>query len=242
MPRSPVTRAAVLVLAVASAGVAEAGSLGVAPTRVELGPGSPSGVVTLQNNGADAIMVQVQTFAWPRSVAIDDLEPTHDLIAVPPVFALEPKAKQIIRVALRSGDVPAAAERAYRLLITEVPGSVGAGAGMGVRFALRLSLPVFVTPTGARAVPEWSVQRHPTGPAALQLANHGTAYLQVRRIALRAAGRPEPLQTIEETSYVLTGQVQSWPLSEAVRGQGTLRLQAETNLGPIEATVVVPRG
>ena len=57
--------------------------------------------MTLQNDGSDAVMVQVQTFAWPRSPASGDLEPTRELIAVPPVFELAGNGKQIIRVALR---------------------------------------------------------------------------------------------------------------------------------------------
>lgn len=67
---------------------ATAASLSVAPTRVELGPGDPAAVVTLRNNAAEPVMVQVQTFAWPRTMASDDLEPTRELLAVPPVAEL----------------------------------------------------------------------------------------------------------------------------------------------------------
>ena len=87
---------------------------------MELGPGDPAGVVTLQNNAAEPVMVQVQTFAWPRTVASDDLEPTRELLAVPPVAELAGNGKQIIRVALRAA-LTGSREHAYRLLITEVP-------------------------------------------------------------------------------------------------------------------------
>ena len=105
-------------------------------------------------------MVQVQTFAWPHGPATAELEPTRDLIAVPPVFELAGNAKQIIRVALR-GAAAGGREQAYRLLITEVPR--GGAAGTGVRFALRLSLPVFVTPTGAAPRPIWSLRATAAG-------------------------------------------------------------------------------
>lgn len=124
----------VLLLA-ALAGPAGAASLSVAPTRVELGPDARSGTVTLQNDAAVAVTLQVQTFAWPRSTASADLEPTRELLAVPPVFSLAPKAKQIIRVALR-GPAAGPGEQAYRLLITEVP-EQREGPGAGVQFALR---------------------------------------------------------------------------------------------------------
>ena len=210
----------------------------MAPTRVDLGPDARSAVVTLQNDGSDAVMLQVQTFAWPRSPASGDLEPTRELIAVPPVFELAGNGKQIIRVALR-GPVPADREQAYRLLVTEVPR--GGGSATGVRFALRLSLPVFVAPPEAAALPAWSVLTT-AGKPMLELDNRGSAHLQVRRIVVRAPGKPQPIQTIEAATYLLAGQSQAWPLADAVAGQRSLQLEAETNLGPIQAAVDLPQG
>ena len=51
-------------------------------------PATAPAVVTLHNNAAEPVMVQVQTFAWPHGPATADLEPTRDLFAVPPVFEL----------------------------------------------------------------------------------------------------------------------------------------------------------
>ncbi|MFL5337075.1 MAG: molecular chaperone [Geminicoccaceae bacterium] len=226
-----------LVFAATVPSVGRSASLSVAPTRVELGPGDPAGVVTLQNNAAEPVMVQVQTFAWPRTAASDDLEPTRELLAVPPVAELPGNGKQIIRVALRAS-LTGNREHAYRLLITEVPR--GGSSGTGVRIALRLSLPVFVTPPGAAPKPVWSL-RQEQGIAHLVLVNDGNAYLQVRRIVLHAPGRPTPAQTIESPAYILAGQEHSWPLPAGTAAT-TLQLEAETNVGPLPATVVLPRG
>jgi fimbrial chaperone protein len=223
-------------LLVGTAPGAQAASLSVAPTRLELGPDDAMAVVTLQNNADVPVTVQVQTFAWPRTPATDDLEPTRELVAVPPVVALAPNGKQLIRVAPRARPSDTQ-ERAYRLVITEVPGGEG---GSGVRFALRLSLPVFLTPEGARPDPVWTAVADRNGPL-LELANRGTAHLQLRRILLRARGRTDPVQVIEAPGYVLSGQAQTWPLGEAARAQTTLQLLAETNLGPIEAIVLLPQ-
>ena len=217
---------------------AHGASLSVAPTRVELGPAERSAVVTLRNDSTETVVVQVQTFAWPRTPATADLEPTRELIAVPPVFALAGNAKQIIRVALR-GAPPASTEQAYRLLITEVPG--GGAAGTGVRFALRLSLPVFVTPADAMARPVWSLGLD-NGRSVLRLVNEGAAHLHIKRLTIRSASGPEPVQTIDAAVYLLPGQEQAWPLSDRARAQSTLQLEAESNLGPIEASLVLPQG
>lgn len=213
-------------------------ALSVAPTRVELGADMRSAAVTLRNDGSEAVMLQVQTFAWPRTPATADLEPTRDLLAVPPVFALAGNASQIIRVALR-GAPGSGREQAYRLLITEVPR--GGRDETGVRFALRLSLPVFVTPADAEPLPAWTVTRTGEGPK-LALENRGTAHLQIRRIVLRAAARAQPVQTIEASTYLLPGQSQAWALTGAAAAQRTLQLEAETNLGAIQAAVDLPPG
>ena len=135
--------------------------------------------------------------------------------------------------------MPADREQAYRLLVTEVPR--GGGSATGVRFALRLSLPVFVAPPEAAALPAWSV-RTTAGKPVLELDNRGSAHLQVRRIVVRAPGKPQPIQTIEAATYLLAGQTQAWPLADAVAGQHSLQLEAETNLGPIQAAVDLPQG
>ncbi len=237
MPLSAARALSVLVL-LAWTLPAHGASLSVAPTRVELGPAERSAVVTLRNDSTEAVMVQVQTFAWPRTPATADLEPTRELIAVPPVFALAGNAKQIIRVALR-GAPPASTEQAYRLLITEVPG--GGAAGIGVRFALRLSLPVFVTPADAAPRPVWSMGLD-NGRHVLRLVNEGSAHLHIKRLTIRSPAGPEPVQTIDAAVYLLAGQEQAWPLSDRASAQSTLKLEAETDLGPIEASLVLPQG
>jgi fimbrial chaperone protein len=227
------------VLLTGSALPAGAASLGIAPTRVVLGLTDRSSAVTLENQADQPVTVQVQTFAWPRSPASDQLEPTRDLLAVPPVVSLEPGARQIIRVALRAprqGSV----ERAYRLLITEVPPAPREDS-VEVRFALRLSLPVFVAAEGARAEPSWTARREGSR-ALLELSNRGSAHIRVRRIELHAAGDERPAQVIDASAYVLPGQTQSWPLAAAASAQRELKLQADTDLGPLEAELVLPPG
>lgn len=235
----PLRSFALALLLAAAAPTALAGSFGVTPTRLQLTPDRRTGVVTLQNNAAEAVTVQVQTFAWPRTVATPDLEPTRELLALPAVFSLPPGGKQIIRVALRTAPT-GNAEAAYRLLITEVPGTPN-GAGEGVRFALRLSLPVFMTPGGAAPDVTWSTSAAGTKPV-LQLANRGNAHLQVQRIVVRVPGREEPIQVIEEPAYILAGREQVWTLNAAALRHERLSLKAETHLGEIEATVVPSRG
>lgn len=235
-----VTAAMLLVCLVAPGGGLLAGSLGVSPTRVDLAADRRAGMVTLQNNAAEPVLVQIQTFAWPDGPATAELRPTRELLAVPAVAEIAPGGKQLVRVALR-GPPRADAEAAYRLLVTEVPPALP-GTRAGVRFALRLSLPVFVTPPGALPAPAWSLEGQGRG-LRLALTNRGGAHVQVRRLRVFAVGGgPEPVQVIEEAAYVLPGRRQTWALAPAAAAAKRLSLKADTDIGEIEAALDTPGG
>jgi fimbrial chaperone protein len=216
---------------------ATGGNLTVAPTRVDLSVTRTAGVVNLRNNAATPVTVQVQTFAWPGSTDIADLLPTRELLAVPAVLEIPSGEKRPIRIAWR-GAPQGDREETYRLIVTEVPPPPKSG---GVQFALRLSLPVFVTPDGAAPRPRWALQRV-DGEASLQLVNAGNAHLQVRRIRLLGADGRELLE-IDRPVYVLAGQQQLWPvaLPPSALGAG-VSLVAETNVGELLATLSVQGG
>jgi fimbrial chaperone protein len=229
--------AGVAALLLAYAASAPAGNLTVAPTRIDLAGPRSTGSVTLENNAAEPVLVQVETFAWQRGPATSDLEPTGDLVAVPPVFQLEPGAKQVIRVALREPG-ERQVEGTYRLLISEVPGAEGVKGG-GVRFALRLNLPVFATPSGAAPRPHWLLRKNGKG-GALELVNAGTAHIQLRRLRLR--GEDGKAETIEGPGYVLAGQRDAWNVKLPVKPGATFILEADTNLGQLEVPLTAREG
>jgi fimbrial chaperone protein len=204
------------------------GALSVTPTRIDLGPGRQTGVVTLRNDASDPVLVQVRTYAWTGPPLGDGMAPTHDLLAVPPMFELGPRDEQVIRVARRSAEA-GPREEAYRLLISEVPPAV---ASSGVRFALRLSLPVVVTPPGARPLPDWSLIRS-DGGCVLRLVNRGTAHILIRRLALREASG-STRQRFEDGVYVLAGESADWRLDKAPGRGERLTVEAETSLGKLD--------
>jgi len=211
---------------------APAATLGVSPTRLELVPGRPAAALTVTNSGDAPLLLQVETFAWRAGTATSELEPTRAILAVPPMLELAPGERAVVRVARRS-TAPPEIEETYRVLVTEVPREDSAAGG--VRLALRMSLPVFVTPPGARAEPRWSIERDAGGPS-LVVANLGRAHLHVRRLELLGAGRPIPLG--DGPVYVLAGREHRWSLSGTrLEGARTLSVRAETNLGELDFQV-----
>ena len=202
-------------------------SLSVAPTRVDLATDARSGSVNLDNTGDQATTVQVQTFAWRHGNSIESLEPTRGLLAVPAVFNLPAGGRQVIRVASRE-EVPADVETAYRMVITEVP-STGPDTAAGIRFALRLSLPVFITPRGAAPVPVWELSADGRG---LDVRNDGNAHLHVRGFVIRDQQSGRILTNVDSPSYVLAQEAHSWPGLLAA-GSGPVLIEAQTNLGAL---------
>ncbi len=211
------------------AATALATSLTVAPTRIDLAPDARSGSITLENTGSTPTTVQVETFAWTGNDTSRELAPTRGLLAVPAVFNLAAGARQVIRVATREA-AAADIEAAYRLVITEVPTATPDTAA-GIRFALRLSLPVFITPPGAAAAPEWALRRG-RGGGTLEVENRGAAHLHVRRLLVRDKASGRVLAEHDQPGYVLARSRHSW-VDLVPAASGPVVIEAQTNLGSL---------
>ena len=212
-----------------------AATLQVSPVRITISADGKAGVVRLHNQSDVPTLVQVEALVWNETADLSQVATTSDILAVPPVFEIAAGAEQLIRLALRR-PLTSGTEQAYRLLITEVPRAVGDGVE-GVSFALRLNLPVFVTPDGALPQPAWSLQRD-AGGAKLTLDNQGNAHVRVRSIALFEDGGAQPVFVSDDGGYVLAGDERSWQLDLGrLKAGASLTVKAETNLGDLEAPV-----
>jgi fimbrial chaperone protein len=214
---------------------AVAATLQVSPVRITISADGKAGVVRLHNQSDVPTLVQIEAMVWNEVDDLSQVPTTSDILAVPPVFEIAAGAEQVIRLALRR-PLTSGTEQAYRLLITEVPRAVGDGL-QGVSFALRLNLPVFVTPEGALPQPTWSLERD-GGGAKLTLGNQGNAHVRVRSIALFEDGGAQPVFVSDEGGYVLAGRERSWQLDLGrLKAGASLTVKAETNLGELEAAV-----
>ena len=216
-------------------GMAEAGTLKVSPIKVFLSADGESEVIRVRNPDPTSALVKVQAVEWADVEELDQAEIAEEIIAVPPIFEMAPNSEQVIRLAHRDGR-STAVEKAYRLLITEVPAEVDEG---GVAFAVRLNMPLFVTPRGAVPDPEWRFQYKSSGEAELILANRGSAHLMVQSLELRASGQNRPLFETDQFTYALAGTEQRWSLGYDQKAlSGSLEVHTETHLGPQQSPVM----
>lgn len=105
---------------VASANLATASGLQIAPVTLTLQATQNADGIWLSNAGENVLNAQVRVFRWSQSAYDNKLSPSQGLVISPPMLALAPGERQLIRV-IRTSPPSAHAEDAYRLSIDELP-------------------------------------------------------------------------------------------------------------------------
>lgn len=204
-------RSAALFLLLASVCAATfAGSLRVAPTRLELPSDRHAAVLTVTNTGSQPVLLQLEPKRWLQIAGSEDYVPADDLIVSPPIFTLDPGAEQLVRVGRRETQLPQG-EQAYRLFVQEVPSPLRP-ATQQLNVVLRIGIPVFATPPEAPiARLEWSLRCAESGPPTLRVVNTGGRAHRIDELTVRAEGT----DTVVRALYVLAGAIRAVPLTTA---------------------------
>lgn len=215
---------------------AHAGSLGVNPVRLDISHHQPTAVLTLENQGDQMRSYQIETFSWTQENNEDRYSETRELIAVPPLFTLQPKQRQLVRVGVRRPSEDK--EVAFRIFIQELPiENDHQPVPTGIRTLLRIGIPVFLAPLKPLQKPElkWSAERSVEGVTALIVENPSGLHIQIGRLKLGSK------DSLSMAMYVLPGQRRRWTLPEPIPVAGkTINIQVETDQGRMahDATIL----
>jgi fimbrial chaperone protein len=195
-----------------------AGTLQVAPVRVDLSRRATSAIVAVRNQGDEPIRLQLEVYDWSQDdQGKMDLKPSKELLLYPLLLELKPNEERNLRVGAPAGAF-GLVERAGRLLIQEMPSAPKATVQSQVRVLSRVSIPVFLAPD--RALDEFKIESVglTAGEVKLRLTQPGT--VSVRPIeaaveALDAAGAPLARERWEGW-YVLAGGTRNyqWDLAK----------------------------
>lgn len=224
-------------LMLAAASTAAAGTFSIAPVRIELQGSQHTAVLTVHNDDAAALVIQVSALNWTQPGGEEGNAATRELLATPPVFTLPPNGEQIVRVALRREPDPAR-ELDYRLLLAEVPQPADKKF-TGLRVALRLSIPVFVKAASpAAAALRWRAQWLPEGGLALSATNEGMSHQQISDFTLHFAGT-EALARGVVSRYVLPGSTVTWKIAPpaGVAHDTAISIRGASDQGDFQADV-----
>jgi len=201
---------------------ANAGSISVAPLRLIYTSGTVIAAITVENSGLEEALVQTETFLWSQPNGVHKLDPTDDVVAVPPVFRLAPGAKQLVRVGLTRAFTDAE-ERTFRLTVTEVPTVVKPGT---IAVAVRHSLPIFVRP-GSPASSKLAVKRGAAN--SLAITNNGGQHIRIHGWRLRESSGAV-LAEGTGPGYLLAGAHLALVIA-GVRVAGPVMFEADSDAG-----------
>lgn len=217
---------------------ANATSLEITPVAVNLVPGQHATTIGVMNRGGVAAAIQLRAFAWTQVGDKDVLTPTQDIILSPPIFTVAKGKTQTIRLLLRP-DRRAAGERAYRLLIDEVP-PVNAK-DQQIVIAMRISIPVIVgSATPASRMLKWRARRGPQGEVLLSATNTGNGYDRITAIAVTLPDGSHPrIAAAAMNPYILAGAQRQWVVHSSAAAPAGLRLKITTRAGESEQSLAI---
>lgn len=231
------TGVALLALCLLATSTAGATSLQVAPTSLQLEARQRAGELWLTNSGTSPVKLQVRVFRWVQQGGKEQLLPTDELMASPPMQELAAGQQQLVRV-MRPTREPPSAQQYYRLIVDEVPDLAARVEGM--QFVLRYSIPVFVQPASGKLAPQLQARlvTLDDGRNGVEVANSGNSYAQIADLALGSVKRPRIVHP-GLLGYVLPGQVMRWPIERMAIDRDNDQITAKLN-GESEQTPLSP--
>jgi len=221
--------------------VASAGSLQTSTVSLDINAPAAASAIVLRNTGQEPISAQVRVFSWRQNQGREELVPTEEVAASPPLATLEPGRDYTVRIVRLAGR-KVEAEEAYRLLVDELPGATSAP-GLGVKFALRYSIPVFFGPASRHSNSiNWSAQFE-RDALKLIATNGGNRHVRIASLKLTNENGEVVVARNGLFGYVLSGSSMTWTLlAGSFKSAGShLILSAQSDHGPINADVAVQR-
>jgi fimbrial chaperone protein len=193
---------------------AQAGAFSVAPVRMYMAPKDRALAVTLSNESDEELVMQADVYIWTQKPGGEDqLTLTEDLILSPPILKLAPRARQVVRLA-RLVPAPTTVQQTYRLIVRELPEARPGDKKLQLQLALAFSLPVFITPPGARRQLSCALERVSADSVRASCENTGSAYAQPTAFSLLGASG-ETLALRETGGYILPSVRRSFDLKRA---------------------------
>lgn len=215
------------------ASCATASAFSVNPITFALSAKQSNAVIQVKNQGISPLRLQADAFEWATDGANETLTATDTLILNAPIFTVDPGKTQYLRFGLRK-PAPGVAEKAFRIMIEEVPTATPVLAG--IHTLVRVSLPVFFAPMESQERLNWSItHRGDHSPdSTLEVRNDGNVHLKLHALRL-LLGNSDQVVLSAGLTYVLPGQVQRWELPPSTTAaQHTYRLQLSTEDGSTE--------
>lgn len=190
-------------------GYAKAGGLQISPVTLTLDSSQNAGIIWLSNEGDSLLNAQVRVYHWKQSRYDNRLAPSQGLVISPPMLALAPGEKQLVRV-IRTDSVTGSIEDAYRLSIDELPPAEVQKNKL--QFLVHYSVPIFIQPapqTDVSAELRWKVLRI-NDSNLLEVNNQGNGHAQLSAATFITVNGKRKEISSGLLGYVLPGSTMRW--------------------------------
>lgn len=217
-------------------------SLRVSPVLLDIKAPVATSNLRIWNDAKAPINVQVRIFRWTQQNGSDVLTAAEDVVASPPMTQLKPGAENLVRI-VRLSKAPIKAEESYRVMVDELP-SRGKTQSGTINLVVRHSIPVFFSNAAASdAEPVWTVTPKANGYQ-VTVSNKGLKRLRIANLKLISGNGQAVAQQKGLVGYALGKSGASWlvPATGGKRASGTLKISADSEGGPVNATARVTGG
>ncbi|MDH5217725.1 MAG: fimbria/pilus periplasmic chaperone [Gammaproteobacteria bacterium] len=194
---------------------ANAAAFKVNPLKLSFSPDTKTTSLEVSNTSGGTLTLQVDVKRWSQdSIGRDMLDDTNEILFFPKIVTLKVDEKRVIRVNYR-GEKVNAKEKTFRIFVQElVDRSRDKNA---LNFALRFSIPIFVTPRNASARVRISHVETSGDKVSLVVENSGGTYSLIKKIQLTGLDdrQREVFFREEKGWYVLAGSSNVFEMSLA---------------------------
>jgi len=212
-------------LASVAAGAAE---FSVTPIRVDMARGARSAAVTVTNDDARPLRMQLRLVEWTQDADGKDVyQDSDELVYFPRLMSVQAGEKRLVRVGLKTP--MGATERTYRLLLDELPDPAASAAASGLSFTIRFALPIFLPaaePVSRGAIEAVALR---DGKLSITVRNTGNQHFRIASITARSG---EAFAAEAGGWYLLPGVARVHTLEvpvEACRGLRRLDIAVKTD-------------
>ena len=124
------------------------------------------------------------------------------------------------------------------MVITEVPSEVSLD--QGVNFNFRINMPVFVLPREAKPEPDITAVHNEHGKLQIVLNNTGNAHIHIDKLSLSRIADETEIFAQSQNEYIFGGEQKDWLVDIGnVDPKSSFRIEAESNVGPIETLITL---
>ncbi len=191
---------------------AQSAEFSVNPVRVFIDGKVKSGSLIVENPSDQVVTIQATMNSWSQDNGKEQIIPTDDLLVSPPIFKVQPKSKQVVRIGFMKAP-DAIREGTYRLFLQEVPPPRKLGE-TGMAIVLRMSLPIFIAPTTGKAQADLRWKAAPVDGENIKLSfsNSGNAHIQITAISISLPDGSSLAKNPSMMTYILPGQSHTWDI------------------------------